>query len=39
MEAELLEVEPKGWGDNVFMVTPIDLQEKEQEKTKMSLST
>jgi hypothetical protein len=34
MEAKPPEVEPKGWGDNVFRVTPIDLQQREWEKNK-----
>jgi hypothetical protein len=33
MRVEPSEVEPKGWGDNVFKVTPTDLQRKEHEKT------
>jgi hypothetical protein len=39
MKVEPPKVEPKGWGDNAFEVTPADLQRKEQEITEMSLST
>jgi hypothetical protein len=39
MKAKPLEIEPKGWGDNAPMVTFVNLQQKERESTKMSLST
>jgi hypothetical protein len=33
------EVEPEGWGDNAIKVTLTYVQRREQEITKMSLST
>jgi hypothetical protein len=39
MRVVLLDVEPEGWGNNANRVTPIDLQQKVQEITKMNLSS
>jgi len=39
MRPEPSKVEPKGWGDNVLKVTPAYLQQREHERTQMSLST
>ncbi len=39
MRAEPLEVELEGWGDNALKGTLANLQEKEQERRKISLST
>jgi hypothetical protein len=33
MRAKPLEVEPKGWGDNVIRVTLAYMQQNEQKKT------
>jgi hypothetical protein len=35
---EPLVVEPKGWGDNTFKGTLVPLQQRERERTKLSLS-
>jgi hypothetical protein len=39
MKVEPPKVEPEGWEDNAFEVTPADLQRKEQERIEMNLST
>ncbi len=39
MKVEPLEVELKGWGKNAFKVPSIYLQQREQERTNMSMST
>jgi hypothetical protein len=39
MKVKPLEIEPKGWGSNAIRVTIANLQQKEQGRTDMSLST
>jgi hypothetical protein len=39
MKAEPPKVEPKGWGDNAPKVTLANLQQREHEIIKMSIST
>jgi hypothetical protein len=39
MRAKHSEVEPKGWGNNAFRVTPANLRQREWERVEMSMST